>query len=174
MSTQAQLSPIEQLALMGNQPPSSSQKQAPPSQSDLSPIEQLALMGQPNQQPTSTPTPTPDDAASQTRQMLVSGLTGMPTPNMTDADRASFQRGKAVGAVSVPIVAGATAAATAAPELVPSIVDKAKAVAQWAKANPIKSVVLAKMADELGIHPFDFLHTVVKYGKNLFGDSEEK
>lgn len=105
---------------------------------------------------------------------MVSGLTGMPTPNMTEQDKVSFERGKAAGAFSVPVVAGATLSATAAPEVVPEIVDKAKAVAQWAKANPIKSVVLAKMADELGIHPFDFMHTVVKYGKNLFGSEEGK
>jgi len=49
----------------------------------------------------------PEQAASNTRQMLVSGLTGMPTPNMTEQDRASFERGKAAGAVSVPLVAGA-------------------------------------------------------------------
>ena len=50
----------------------------------------------------------PAEDASQTRQMLVSGLTGMPTPNMSAADKASFERGKAAGAVSVPIVAGST------------------------------------------------------------------
>jgi hypothetical protein len=104
--------------------------------------------------------------------MAVAGMTGMPTPNMNDADRASFARGKAAGAISVPVVAGATLAASAAPELVPSVVDKAKAVVEWTKANPIKSVAIAKIADELGIHPFDLMHSAVKYGKNLFGDSE--
>src|SRR5579864_886263 len=116
----------------------------------------------------------PEDEASQTRQMLVSGLTGLPTPNMTDADKASFARGKAAGAVSVPLVAGATAGALAAPEVVPQIVQKAKAVAEWAKANPIKSVAIAKIADELGIHPFDLMHSVVKYGKGLFGTEDTK
>jgi hypothetical protein len=58
------------------------------------------------------------DDASNTRQMLASGLTGMPTPNMTAQDRASFERGKASGAVSAPLVAGATAGAmVGAPEL---------------------------------------------------------
>ena len=57
---------------------------------------------------------------------------------------------------------------------VPSVVETAKAVAEWAKANPIKSVVIAKIADELGIHPFDMMHSVVKYGKNLFGSEETK
>jgi hypothetical protein len=106
--------------------------------------------------------------------MLVSGLTGMPTPNMTEQDRQNFERGKAAGAVSVPIVAGATVGATALPEVVPSVVQKAKAIAEWAKANPIKSVAIAKIADELGVHPFDMLHSLVKYGKNLFGSEEAK
>jgi len=168
MSTQPQLSPLEQWEAQ-----QSSQQQSTPSQpqGNLSPLEQWEAQQTKQQQPQQS---TPVDEASETRQMLASGLTGMPTPNMSAADRASFERGKAAGAVSVPIVAGATLAATGAPEVVPSIVDKAKAVAQWTKANPIKSLVLAKMADELGIHPFDFLHTVVKYGKNLFGDSEGK
>ena len=52
----------------------------------------------------------PEQEASNTRQMLVAGLTGMPTPNMTEADRASFEKGKAAGAISVPVVAGALAA----------------------------------------------------------------
>jgi hypothetical protein len=59
----------------------------------------------------------PDEQASQTRQMLVSGLTGMPTPNMTEADKAQFQKGKAAGAVSVPLVAGATMGLTGLSEL---------------------------------------------------------
>jgi len=91
---------------------------------------------------------------------------------MTAQDRAQFERDKAAGAVSVPVVAGATLAATAAPEIIPQAVQKAKAVAEWAKANPIKSVAIAKIADGLGIHPFDLMHSVVKYGKNLFGVSE--
>src|SRR5262249_40210335 len=70
-----------------------------------------------------------EDQASQTRQMLVSGLTGMPTPNMTAADRASFERGKAAGAVSVPLVAGATVGATAAPEVGVSL-DKVVKIAK--------------------------------------------
>ena len=48
----------------------------------------------------------------QLRLSALAGLTGMPTPNMSDQDRASFQQGKAAGAVSVPLVAGATTAAT--------------------------------------------------------------
>jgi hypothetical protein len=50
--------------------------------------------------------------------MLVSGLTGMPTPNMTEADKASFARGKAAGAISVPVVAGAALGASALPSVI--------------------------------------------------------
>ena len=161
MSTQPQLSPLEQLA---QQAPTPSQ---PTQQSDLSPLEQLAAM-----KPQEAAKATPEDQASNIRQSMVSGMTGLPTPNMTDADKASFERGKAAGAVSAPIVAGAALGATAAPELVPSVVDKAKAVVEWAKSNPLKSYAIARIADDLGIHPFDLMHSVVKYGKNLFGDSE--
>jgi hypothetical protein len=37
---------------------------------------------------------------SNTRQMLVSGLTGMPTPNMTPDQQQQFQQGKAAGAIT--------------------------------------------------------------------------
>jgi len=67
-----------------------------------------------------TPPPvSPEEKASQTRQMLVSGLTGMPTPNMTAEEKANFEKGKAAGAISVPVVVGATAGATLLPELAP-------------------------------------------------------
>ena len=164
----AALSPLEQLEQQSAKAQPS--QQAAPA-SNLSPLEQLEQSA-PKTPPTQTTSIDPAQEASNTRQMLVSGLTGMPTPNMTAADKASFERGKAAGAVSVPIVAAGTAGATAAPEIIPQVVQKAKAVAEWAKANPIKSVAIAKIADELGIHPFDFMHSVVKYGKNLFGVSE--
>ena len=45
----------------------------------------------------------------QTRMSALAGLTGMPTPNMSEQDKESFQQGKAAGAISVPVVAGATA-----------------------------------------------------------------
>src|SRR5438552_11791704 len=160
MSTQPQLSPLEQLG----QDVANPQPQTTSTQSDLSPLEQL---GQDVQKQQGAPKKSSEDDASQTRQMLVSDLTGMPTPNMTEADKTSFAKGKAAGAVSVPLVAGATLGATAAPEILPAVVNKAKAVVEWAKANPIKSVAIAKMADELGIHPFDLMHSAVKYGKNL-------
>ena len=166
MSTQPQLSPLEQLGQDVGQ--SAAAQPSTPSQKQLSPLEQLGEDVQKQQAP-----PSAADDASNTRQMLVSGLTGMPTPNMTEADKASFEKGKAAGAISVPVVAGATLGATATPEVVPEIVQKAKAVAEWAKANPIKSLAVAKIADELGVHPFDMMHSVVKYGKNLFGGSEK-
>src|SRR5215472_9094943 len=82
------------------------------------------------------------DKASETRQMLVSGLTGMPTPNMNADDRASFQRGKAAGAVSVPAVAAATTGASLAAELGAGTL---KAVAEMAKAHPTAAKFLGKV-----------------------------
>jgi hypothetical protein len=36
-------------------------------------------------------------------------------------------------------------------------------VVNWAKTNPIEGI-----ARELGVDPFQLMHKVVKYGKNLF------
>ena len=116
--------------------------------------------------------PSAEDQASQTRQMLVGGLTGMPTPNMTAADRASFERGKAAGAVSVPIVAGAALGATAASEAVPAVVNTAKNVLTWTQANPIKAGALEVIARELGIDPIQLTRKAIKYGTHLFEGDE--
>jgi hypothetical protein len=95
----------------------------------------------------------------------------MPSPVMTDQEKQQFEQGKAVGAVSVPIVAGATAAATAAP----SIVEAAGDVYKWANANKLKAAAIEGIARELGIDPFQLAHKVVKYGKGLFsGDDSAK
>jgi hypothetical protein len=151
------ISPLDQLEQMQGQP-----QQASPAQPKLSPLDQLE---QQQAQPQSTPQSS-DDKASNTRQMLVAGLTGMPTPNMSDADKASFAKGKAAGAVSVPVVAGATLAASGIPE----IVQAAGSIAKWAKENPLSTLALSKVADELGVHPLDLIHKVTKYGKGLIGD----
>jgi hypothetical protein len=85
---------------------------------------------------------------------------------------------KNLGAAALETAAGVTGATAATalidgvPTTVPNVVDKAKAVVEWAKANPIKSVAISQIANELGVHPFDLMHAAVKYGKNLFGDSE--
>ena len=91
-----------------------------------------------------TPNPPPGytleqpDAASETRQMLVSGLTGMPTPNMSAQDRQNFASGKAAGAVSVPVVAASTIGAEFAPATI-------KAVTAMAQAHPTAAKFLAKV-----------------------------
>lgn len=59
----------------------------------------------------------PEQDASNTRQMLVSGLTGMPTPNMTDKDRAQFATGKAAGAGTATLLSASPLLATIAPHL---------------------------------------------------------
>ena len=81
----AALSPLEQLAQQSG--PVQPSPQAAPT-SNLSPLEQLAQQSAKPTQPQVKSNPEQD--ASNTRQMLVSGLTGMPTPNMTDQDKASF------------------------------------------------------------------------------------
>jgi len=88
------------------------------------------------------PSVSPEEKASQTRQMLVSGLTGMPTPNMTAEDKANFEKGKAAGAISVPLVAGTTAliGATA-----PEIAAGTKAVQAMAEAHPAAAKFIKKV-----------------------------
>jgi hypothetical protein len=87
-----------------------------------------------------------EDQASQTRQMLVSGLTGMPTPNMTADDRASFERGKAAGAVSVPAVAGAVATpavlSAGVNALLPAVTRGVVGVTEWAAQHPVASKMI--------------------------------
>ena len=85
--------------------------------------------------------------------MLVSGLTGMPTPNMTAEDRASFEKGKAAGAVSVPAVAagttGVSAIAEALPSVLPHTIAGVKAIGEWAKANPVQAYILYQVIRDL-------------------------
>jgi hypothetical protein len=79
------------------------------------------------------------------------------------AGQEGYQKGGVAGATAV---AGAGLAATALPE----IVKAATAVGKWAKANPLSTLALTKIADEMGVHPFAMLHKAVKYGKGLIGD----
>src|SRR4030095_10114598 len=92
------------------------------------------------------------EEASNTRQMLVSGLTGMPTPNMTEQEKTQFAQGKAAGAISVPLVAGGTAASGAAvaalPRVIPATIQGVKAVGSWASAHPIQAYILYKVLFE--------------------------
>ena len=111
LEQQQPLSPIERLAAMGNQQPSTPSKP----DDNLSPIERLEAMGQ--QQPPQPQADPDQKTASDTRQMLVSGLTGMPTPNMTDADRASFANGKAAGAGTATLLSAAPLLGALAPHL---------------------------------------------------------
>jgi len=95
------------------------------------------------------------DQASQTRQMLVSGLTGMPTPNMSQEDIQQFQQGKAAGAVSVPIVAAGAAGAAALPgavsagatALTPHVIK----VGQWAVEHPVAAKALYTLVKDVAL-----------------------
>jgi len=86
------------------------------------------------------PSLTPDEQASKTRQMMVSGLTGMPSPVMNEQDKAEFEQGKAAGAVSVPIVAGTTLGVgqiyAGAHALVPALTRGVVGVGEWAAEHP--------------------------------------
>jgi len=64
----------------------------------------------PGQQPPLSQWDAQQEEGHQNRLSLLAGLTGMPTPNMSEQDKVSFERGKAAGAISVPLVAGATVA----------------------------------------------------------------
>ncbi len=105
------------------------------------------------QQSQTKPALSPEEQASQTRQMLISGLTGMPTPNMTAEDRANFEKGKAAGAVSVPVVAAGTAGLTAISEALPSVlphtIDGVRAIGTWANAHPVQAYILYQVIRDL-------------------------
>ena len=54
----------------------------------------------------------------------------------------------------------------------PTVIDKARDVVAWADKHAGKAAILNTIADQLGIHPFDLLHKVAKYGADLFDDDE--
>ncbi len=173
MSTQP--SPLEQLGQDVGQ-----QQSAPPSQNDnqsLSPLEQLGQDVQKQPATTVTPAQQAYRKATAAGPFTQPGAAEKAMGQIIGDNKAQAKEGlKNVGEAALATAAGVTGATalTAAPEIVPEIVQKAKAVAEWAKANPIKSVAIAKIADELGVHPFDLMHSVVKYGKNLFGVEDTK
>jgi hypothetical protein len=76
----------------------------------------------------------------------------MPTPNMTEQEKTQFAQGKAAGAISVPLVAGGTAASGAAvaalPRVIPATIQGVKAVGSWASAHPIQAYILYKVLFE--------------------------
>jgi hypothetical protein len=88
---------------------------------------------------------TPEDKQSQTRQMLVSGLTGMPTPNMSESDKASFESGKAAGAVSNVATAAGVTGVTGLAELLPA----ARAFMQSEAGKELTKLVLKHTGEKL-------------------------
>lgn len=139
MSTPQQtpdLSPLEQLGQ------NVAAQQNPQPQSDLSPLEVLGQTVQ--QQHAAPPNLSPEEEQSRTRQMLVSGLTGMPSGVMTPQEQTQFQQGKAAGAISVPLVAGATAGAAAFPGLAEPVLQHLEdQAAEWASKYPTLIKLLA-------------------------------
>lgn len=98
------------------------------------------------------------------------------TPEQINKEIATAPGKAATVLAAAPVVGAAGAAALAAPgeasEVGSSLVDKAKAIYEWAKLNPFKAAGVEGIAREMGVDPFQLAHKVVKYGKNLFGDSE--
>lgn len=90
---------------------------------------------------------------SQTRQSMVAGLTGMPTPNMSDADKATFEKGKAAGAVSnvaaTSAMAGGAGIDAVLPAVLPHTVAGIKAISDWATAHPVQAYMLYNVVREL-------------------------
>jgi hypothetical protein len=88
-----------------------------------------------------------DAAASQTRQDLVSGLTGMANPSWSDEQKQQFAQGKAAGAVSVPMVASSYLAAHAAlsagvPALVGALTKGTISLGEWATEHPMAAKII--------------------------------
>jgi hypothetical protein len=104
------------------------------------------------------------EAQSHRRMLMVSGMTGMASPDMTPEERSSFENGKLAGAVSVPVVAGATAGATLAAPSVADAVGLAKEyaeyygqevgekLAEFGKAHPIAAKAAGVYTSWLATH----------------------
>lgn len=71
-------------------------------------------------------------------------------------------------------VAGIGEAVEGAEGTATNIVDRAKSIYQWMNANKLKAAAIEAIAREVGVDPFQLTHKVIKYGSNLFGDSDNK
>lgn len=99
------------------------------------------------------------------------------TPEQVNKELATAPAKAATVLGAAPIIGAGGAAALAAPgeiaDAIPNVVDKAKAVVEWAKTNPLKAASIEAIAHEMGVDPFQLMHQVTKYGKNLFGVEEK-
>lgn len=94
-----------------------------------------------------TPDPNQEKKASDTRMSAVAGLTGLPTPNMNEAQRADFEKGKAAGAVSnVATVAGGAATPVSA-QVLPMLA--ASPGARWLAGHLLKGTITAEILHQL-------------------------
>jgi hypothetical protein len=86
------------------------------------------------------------EAGHQNRLSALAGLTGMPTPNMSEQDGASFEQGKAAGAVSVPVVAGAVSTpaviGAGVNALAPALTRGVVGMTAWAAEHPIAAKMI--------------------------------
>lgn len=110
----------------------------------------------PELQNTST---TQDAQESNARQMMVAGMTGIPTPNMNALDRTNFATGKAAGAATVPVAAGAAYGATVLPGLAVDAISNAARAAlphvqkltQLIEENPKTAKAIWEVAKTTGL-----------------------
>jgi hypothetical protein len=167
MSTQPQLSPLELLGQDVQQKQQAPAQQPTPSQPQLSPLELLGQDVQKQQQ--QAPAPKKVATTERAMQQTMGGppmFVDVPTGDKDQFEKAGQEGYQKGGVAGAGLVAAGGIAATAAPE----IVEAATTVGKWAKANPLSTLALTKIADELGVHPFDMLHKAAKYGKGLIGD----
>lgn len=95
------------------------------------------------------------------------------TPGQLNAEEATIPGKAATVLAAAPVIGFGGTAALAGPGELPGLgsraIQGAKAIESWVKANPAKAASLEFIARELGVDPFQLVHKVVKYGKNLFG-----
>jgi hypothetical protein len=177
MSTQPQLSPLEQLGQDVANPQSQT---TPSSASNLSPLEQLGQDVQKQQQPQLTPAQVAYRKATAAGPNTVPGAAEKAMGAVWGDNAAQAKQGLKSTANAVLDTASGVAGASGigalgetTTEAVPQVVKMAGQVSKWAKENPLSAIALSKIANELGVHPFDLMHKAAKYGKGLIGDSKE-
>lgn len=92
---------------------------------------------------------TPEDEASRTRMQALSGMTGMPTPGMSDAEKKEFEAGKAAGHISADATIAATTGA-ASPQLAATIGTAAGTAVRLAR-TPAGQYLIKRGLDLAGL-----------------------
>lgn len=131
---------------MSTQPVTLDMSQAQPIQAAPVTLDMSKATPLPGQQPPVSQWDAQQEQGHQNRLSALAGLTGMPTPNMSDEDKAQFEQGKAAGAVSVPVVAGAVATPAAlgagVNALLPAVTRGVVGVTAWAAQHPVAAKMI--------------------------------